>query len=166
MIALSRNQTLRGWFEKFSPILVRHFRKRGMGAEAEDLTQEVFIKLQAIIDGGSIENIDGYIFRIANSVLVDRVRSARSRGGLHGQIPADFDDETQVSPETSLMAREEWVRFVSCLEALPTRTREAFYLHRFEGMNYLQIAKHMSISVSAVDKLIGRAIAKLAIDLA
>jgi RNA polymerase sigma factor (sigma-70 family) len=157
---------LRGWIEQYGPALRRHFHKRGAGADAEDLTQEVFLRLQTGAERASIDNVEGYIFRIANNVLISRYRHDLVEGRPYREaMPDDLEGPEQLSPERILLGRERWIRFVAGLQALPPRAREAFLLHRFEEMTYAAIARRMGISVSAVEKLISRALQQLAIEL-
>lgn len=157
---------LRGWIEQYGPALRRHFQKRGAGADAEDLVQEVFLRLQTGAERAAIENVEGYIFRIANNVLISRHRHDLVEGRpFRDAMPDDLEGPDQLSPEHILLGREAWIRFVAGLEALPPRAREAFLLHRFEEMTYAAIARRMGVSVSAVEKLISRALQQLALEL-
>ena len=153
---------LRVWMEQYGPALRRHFHKRGAGADADDLTQEVFLRLQIGAERTDISNIEGYIFRIANNVLVTRYRHDVVEGRPYRDVlPDDIEAVDSFSPERILLGREHWIRFVAGLEALPPRAREAFLLHRFEDMTYAAIARRMGVSVSAVEKLISRALQHL-----
>lgn len=166
MLAVTQQHALDRWFQKYSPVLVRYFHKKGRAADAEDLTQDVFLKLHGVLGNGTIENIDGYIFRVADSVMVGRLRRDYARGkGRETEVDDDIVDLHQINPELSLASKQEYARAMKSIIYLPERCRQAFLLHRFEGLTYAYIADHMSISVSAVEKLIARALARLARDL-
>ena len=153
---------LRVWLDQYGPALRRHFQKRGAGADAEDLVQEVFLRLQIGAARSNIDQIERYIFRVANNVLVSRYRHDLVEGRpFRDPLPDDVEGAESLSPERILLGREHWTRFVAGLEALPPRAREAFLLHRFEEMTYAAIARRMGISVSAVEKLISRALEQL-----
>jgi RNA polymerase sigma-70 factor (ECF subfamily) len=157
---------LREWVERYGPALRRHFQKRGAGVDAEDLTQEVFLRLQIASGRVEIENVERYIFRIANNVLISRRRHDVVEGlPFRDSLPDEMESPEPLSPERILLGREHWIRFQAGLEALPRRAREAFLLHRFESMTYAAIARRMGISTSAVEKLIGRALHQLTIEL-
>jgi RNA polymerase sigma-70 factor (ECF subfamily) len=159
-------ERLRGWIDQYGPALRRHFHKRGAGVDAEDLAQEVFLRLQMGAKRGAIDNVEGYIFRIANNVLISRYRHDVVEGRpFRDAMPHDVEGPEQMSPERILLGRETWLRFVAGLNALPPRAREAFLLHRFEEMTYPAIARRMGVSVSAVEKLISRALAQLTVEL-
>lgn len=157
---------LREWVERYGPALQRHFQKRGAGADAEDLAQEVFLRLQIASTRIAIENVERYIFRIANNVLISRHRHDLVEGRpFWDTLPDDIESSEPLSPERILLGREHWIRFQAGLEVLPKRAREAFLLHRFESMTYAAIARRMGISTSAVEKLIGRALHQLTVEL-
>ncbi len=150
---------LRTWIDQYGPALHRHFLKRGAGADAEDLVQEVFLRLQIGAARSEIDQIERYIFRIANNVLISRYRHDVVEGRpFRDPLTDDSGAPELLSPERIMLGREGWARFVAGLEALPARSREAFLLHRFEEMTYAAIARRMGISVSAVEKLISRAL--------
>ena len=151
-----------GWMDRYGPALRRHFAKRGAAQDAEDLVQEVFLRLQSNAEHTSIDNVERYIFRIANNVLVSRHRHQAVRHRAAQDLPAEalecIDD---LSPERVMMGRQAIAQFVVGLRTLPPRAREAFVFHRFEEMTYPAIARQMGISVSAVEKLIIRALEHL-----
>ena len=152
------------WMAEYGPALRRFFTKRGGGGDAEDLVQEVFLRLQARAAGDAVENAERYLFRIANNVLVDRHRHEASHGLTYvDPLEAAFDVVDEVSPERALMAKQTLGQLSIALRELPPRTREAFIFHRFEEMTYPVIAKRMGISVTGVEKLIKRALAQLAV---
>ena len=156
---------MREWMERYGPALRRHFYKRGAAADAEDLTQEVFLRLQVASSRTAIDNVERYIFRIANNVLVSHHRHDLVEGRpFHDALPDEIES-SEPSAERILLGRERWIRFQAGLEALPKRALHAFLLHRFENMTYPMIARRMGISTSAVEKLISRALVQLTIEL-
>lgn len=155
--------TLAAWAVRYGPALRRYFQKRISATEAEDLVQEVFLRMQTRSSAERIENIEGYLFRIAASVLVDRHRSRQSdRLPRSSELTEELaQPREELSPERVLLGKEAMELMVAALEGLPPRTREAFILHRFEEMTYGAIARQMGVSTKTVEKLISRAIKKL-----
>lgn len=103
-----------------------------------------------------------YVARIARNVLIDRGRRQKREAalfdwGLQGEIATrhDLDPERIIAGEQALM------RALAAIEALPPRCREAFKLHRFEGLHYVAIAHRMGISASMVEKHIAEAMLHL-----
>lgn len=156
-------EDLGAWMVEYGPALRRFFTKRAGPAEADDLVQEVFLRLQARASGDAVENVERYLFRMANNVIVDRRRHDASHAVTHlDPFDSAFDLPDEVSPERTLTARQTLDEIGVAIRDLPPRTREAFIFHRFEEMTYPAIAQRMGISITGVEKLIKRALAQLA----
>jgi len=141
----------------------RFFMKRAPIADVDDLVQDVAIRMHARRDGRPIDNVEGYLFQTAHSVLADRGRRAGSRCQSHHESLEDRHHPVEDrSPARVLEGREQWALLLAAMEELPARSRQAFVLHRFEEMQYAAIARHMGITVSAVEKHIMKAIRHLA----
>ena len=67
-----RDEVLRGWMAEYGPALRRYFQKKVGPAEAEDLVQDVFVSLQVRGSTETIDNVEGYLFRIAANALMRR----------------------------------------------------------------------------------------------
>ncbi len=147
--------------------LTRYFRRRVRNhTEIEDLVQDVFARIVARESPEPIENLGGYIHRTASSVLADRARLQASHGaGLHVAFDSELHGEEEIDPERLLVGREHLRAATASLLQLPERTRTVFILHRLEGQKYRDIAKHLGISVSAVEKHMIRAIQHLSIEM-
>jgi RNA polymerase sigma factor (sigma-70 family) len=155
----ARQEDLRGWMERYGPGLRRYFQKRVSAAEAEELVQDVFMAMHARSAAEPIDNVQGYLFRIAANLLTKRAEPH------HAQLDEALDFAEGFSPERILIGRQEASRVIEAIRNLPPRTREAFALHRFEEMTYEAIARRLGISVSAVSKLVARALAHVAVEL-
>ena len=141
----------------------RFFQKRAPATEVDDLVQDVAIRMHARRDSRPIDNIEGYLFQTAHSVLADRGRRAASRcQSRHEPLEEYHHPVEDRSPARVLEGREQWALLLAAMEELPDRSRQAFVLHRFEEMQYAAIARHMGITVSAVEKHIMKAIRHLA----
>jgi RNA polymerase sigma factor (sigma-70 family) len=154
---------LAAWMVDYGPGLRRFFSRRAGPNDADDLVQEVFLRLQARADGDPVENVEGYLFKVARNVLVSRYREQQVRGyglqDLWDETAADLPDD--LSPERILIAKQEYERLIVAVLALPPRARTAFQFHRFENMTYQAIAKRMGISKVSVKELMQRAIDRL-----
>ncbi|MGE5567200.1 MAG: RNA polymerase sigma factor [Parcubacteria group bacterium] len=151
---------LRVWMERYGPGLRRYFARRVPPAEAEELVQDVFLAMHARSAAEPIDNVQGYLFRIAANLL-----SKRHEAGGHTGLDEAPDIAEGFSPERILIGRQEASRVLIAIRNLPPRTREAFALHRFEDMTYEAIARRLGISVSAVSKLVARALAHVTVEL-
>lgn len=147
----------------YGPALRRFFFKRAPPGEAEDLVQEVFVRLMARSASEPVDNIERFLFKIAHNVLIDRQRHGQVEARVFRPVAAPREPACELSPERIVMGRQAVTRLVVGLRGLPPRTRKAFLLHRFEEMTYAAIARRMGVSVSAVEQLISRALEHLAL---
>lgn len=146
----------------YRPALMRFFRRKMRDInDVEDLVQEVFVRIAAR-QGGGIDNLGGYIFQTAASVLADRHRRRTVRHA-DDQVPFDTERHSGNDFDAGRVAesREVLRGVAASLMQLPERTRTIFVLRRLDGQNYKDIAVQFGISVSAVEKHMVRAVAHL-----
>ena len=156
------------------PLMVFFMRRQFTRPEAEDLTQEVFLRMVGRDGAEAPENPDVYVFQIAANLLRDRARRSLTRhSDDHTSLdaPADLtaagltDHPGLVEdrgPERVLLAQESLAQALRALDELGERTRHIYVLHRLEKMRHKEIAALLGLSVSAVEKHIIRAVAHLA----
>lgn len=149
---------------RFRGPLLAYFRRRVADtSEAEDLTQEVFVRLARQADFPH-SNAQAYVFVTAANLLKDRARLRQThQAGAH----ASLDDPNAKSlqalaedrhPERVLAGKDTLREFLEGLAALNERTRDIFILARIEHMSQRDIAKLFGITVSAVEKHIMKAL--------
>jgi RNA polymerase sigma-70 factor (ECF subfamily) len=126
-------------------------------SEAEDLAQEVFLRLttrQHALEtaGTQAQTQAAYIFATARSVLTDKLRrdQARERGAHCGLENADSIETP--SAERVYCGQEAVDRVLQLMQEMSPRAREVFVMHRVEGMAYSEISEALAISVSTVEK--------------
>lgn len=143
--------------------LTGFFRRRVReDSEVEDLVQDVFARIAARDSEEAIGNLGAYVLRTATSVLADRARRRATRqADLHVEIDPDRHGDVEIDPERVLSGKEELNAATAALLSLPERTRTVFVLRRLEGFRHGDIARHLGISVSAVEKHMVRAIRHL-----
>ena len=149
--------------DRYRPALIGYFRRRihDLG-EAEDLTQEVFVRILRRGELAVIGDLRAYVFEVALNVLVDRTRRDNSRHkAAHQSFDPDGHGAEDFSSDRIHLGREALGRATAALLELPARTRIIFVLRRFEGMKYSEIARKVGISVSAVEKQMLRAMSYL-----
>jgi len=136
--------------------------KRVHPNDLDDVVQDVALKMHQRAGRDGVENVQGYLFQVARSVLADHGRRSRAgRAGLHDPLEDHNHPVETCPPDRILEHRQELQLMLAALRDLPDRARQAFVLHRFDHMSYADIARHMNISVSAVEKNIMRAMRQL-----
>ncbi len=154
------------WMVQYGPGLRRFFSRRAGAAQAEDLVQEVFLRLQNAPGQEPVENVERYLFRIAHNVLVSRYRHDAARAlARHDALDEAFDAPDHISPERILAAKQEYARAIVAILNLPPRARAAFTFHRFENMTYHAIGDRMGTSKESVKELMQRAIDRLSAEM-
>ncbi|HEY5758152.1 MAG TPA: sigma-70 family RNA polymerase sigma factor [Steroidobacter sp.] len=147
------------WFTAHLRRLQLVLRRRGHSREdAEDLIHEAFLRVQAYCDdGGEVREQEAFLVR---SVL-NLARDAHQRAHLDLYERQPVEEltilDTSPRPDEVLDAQQRLAELRAALNAINPRTCEAFFLHRVEGLSYAQIADHLDISVSAVEKHIAKA---------
>ena len=146
--------------------LLRFLRARGAGADAEDVLQELWLKIDRVGAEGPIADPRAYLFRMADNLMHDRVR-ANMRRSNREQAWSDIGydsagrDETP-SPEQALQARQRLRQVERALATLGERTQDIFRRFRIDGETQSRIAQEEGISLSAVEKHLQRAYRALA----
>lgn len=127
-------------------------------ADADDITQEVFIEvLRSIGQFRGESSLATWLYRIASNKSLNLLRR-RSRFSIW---PA-FEEKADRQPDTALASdpvefAETRIALRKALDQLSPDQRVAFTLHRYEEFSYQEIADIMQITVNAVGVLINRA---------
>lgn len=141
--------------------LLRFLRARGAGEDAEDVMQDLWLKIDRLEADGPIADPRAYLFRMADNLMHDRVRAAMRRTsrehawGASGHDADGLDDAPSV--ERAVAARQRLRRVEMALATLGERSQAIFRRFRLEGLSQSVIAREEGISVSAVEKHLQRA---------
>ena len=82
-----RAEELGVWMAQYGPGLRRFFRRRVGPAEAEDMVQDVFLAMSAR-QGDPVDNIEGYLFRIATNLVARRQGREAGRPAIEAMLEA------------------------------------------------------------------------------
>jgi RNA polymerase sigma-70 factor (ECF subfamily) len=154
-------QALVGIYEMHSPGIYRFaYRQLGDPGLAEECVSETFSRfLQAVRQGrGPIENVTGYLYRIAQNCIVDHYRRKP-----HSPVPLEPDDHPDPGgdPERAALQRLEEARVRAALQRLPDDQRRVVLLRILEGWSHEQVAESLGKSIEATRALQYRALAAL-----
>lgn len=145
------------------PSLVHYFRRKtGNEEEANDLAQDVLLRVLAHAAWESMDQAKGYVFRAAVNRWHDRCRRLRTQGAtLAWDEAVQHPDREECAPEDVFSRRQELLRLAGALDELNARTRTILVLVKLEKMRIATVADAMGISVSAVNKHLARGLAHL-----
>ena len=135
--------------------LLRYFRAHGAGDSAEDLLQELRVKLLTT-PTGPVGSPVSYLFRSATNLVIDRRRAEghRTRRDDAWSDAADLHaDRASEAPdaERTLDARRTLAVVEKGLAELSVRARTILHRHRVEGETQRHIAADLGISQSTVE---------------
>lgn len=134
--------------------------------QARDTLHDALIRYATVALRQPIQQPRAYIRRVAESVMVDRHRSARRLVLLDDLPPEEADAivaSQAVAPSAETMAdlRQRLQHLQKIIERLPPRCREVFWLLRVEGYTQPEIAERMGISLKTVEGHVARALVLL-----
>jgi RNA polymerase sigma factor (sigma-70 family) len=151
------------------PLMSFFLRRIKNRAEAEDLTQEVFVRLIGTVEPDRIKCAEAFVFRVATNLLIDRSRF-ETRRSQRGFVPVKSDLVSQLTrglvegrePERVLVGRESLTEVMHLLNDLGERTRDIFVLFRLENVKQRDIAALYGIGQSTVEKHVMKAVLHIA----
>jgi RNA polymerase sigma-70 factor (ECF subfamily) len=162
-------QALHGLVDRYSSRLFGFlFRLCGRRNEAEDLMQEVFVRIVRTIeryrDDGRFE---AWLFRIAANLVRDSIRRRRRRPTQIGPDANDDDDpldraaDSAGPPEAALETAEEVARLNAALQRLPDAEREVIMLRHFSDLSFKEVADIMGTPIGTALARSHRALRRL-----
>ncbi len=152
------------FFRRYYPSLCAYASRFVSLHDAEEVVQDVMLWLWE--ERGRLERIaspDRYLFRAVRNrclTLLDSSAVRKRSDETPGEQGHMWDD-----PDF-YVARELAAQIESALAALPESYREAFEMHRFQGLTYREIASRLAVSEKTVDYRISQALRLLRISLA
>jgi RNA polymerase sigma-70 factor (ECF subfamily) len=157
----------------FAQLLERHrgpvihflYRMVQNQAVAEELAQEVFLRVYR--SRGSYEptaKFTTWLFRIASHLALNNIRDSRHEKGTESideessneGVTRQFSDGSP-SVEQSMVREAKLAEIRAAIGSLPDKQKAAVLMHKYQEMEYAQIAGALSCSESAVKSLLFRA---------
>lgn len=163
-------------YATFQPKILRYLSRMLSGNEAEDLTQEVFVKVaKALPEFREEAQLSTWIYRIASNTALDRLRSASFKQQQREKTAGDSGTELLAEPEDrnlwsdekksdsgQLLIRQEMNSCIrEYIDQLPDDYRLTLLLSEMEGFKNREIAEILGISLETVKIRLHRARTKL-----
>ncbi len=151
------------------------YRFAGSGDDAQDLTQEVFIKMYRTLSSYDVERgaFMTWVTTITRNLLVDHFRKTKQDRMTDSMdtVPAEHEDAVPLSerieanalrPHARLQSREPQEAVHQALQNLSPELREAVILRDLQDMDYKDIAAVLKVPEGTVKSRINRGRAELA----
>lgn len=126
--------------------------------DAEDVIQEAYLRVLRYSADHEVESRERLLFSAARNLAVDngRRRAVRVRTATDYAV-LEATTQTWPNADEVVYASQRLNKVEAAVAQLPPRCREVFLLNRLDGLSYTQVAAHLGISVSAVEKHMARA---------
>lgn len=137
------------------------YRYTGRKEEAEDLTQEIFIRIYQSLGSFHVEtgNFTSWALKLSRNLIIDRYRQTRrfQQCGGSPEIEAmHLEDETRPGPQRSFEQAEASRVLREALRSLSPENKEAIILRDLQGMGYQEMAEVLGIPEGTVKSRINR----------
>jgi RNA polymerase sigma-70 factor (ECF subfamily) len=151
--------------------LVRKYRNRvysnafyflGNQQDAEDVTQDVFVRLWEHMERIDLEKTATWLMRVTHNLCIDLIRkrqiSSKALNTIEGIESAYAGGGSTVfrNPGVQLELSNLQKSLLDAMDALPSRTRSMLLLHYFEGMKYEAIGGLLGLKAGAVKTAVHR----------
>jgi RNA polymerase sigma-70 factor (ECF subfamily) len=143
-------------------MIARYLRARGAGETAEDLVQELWMKVAVLPADADVADPASYLFRMAHNLMLDRHRAERRRADRDHHYHAVSDltgaaHDPSPAPDRMLIAKQRLAEVDRVLKSLGARTDYIFRRHRVDEVPQREIAAELGITLSAVEKHLQKA---------
>jgi RNA polymerase sigma-70 factor (ECF subfamily) len=137
----------------------------GDASEAEDICQEVFLRLFIHCSNRGMvapESLRSWVFRVGHNLAIDRIRTRKFTRELDGDDPLQLLQlpDTGRTPEETVLERERLEAVQRRLAQLSSQEQHCLHL-RAEGFRYREIGEILGITRSSVAEFLRRALRKL-----
>lgn len=131
--------------------LLRFLRARlSCAADAEDLAQEVYLRLLRVKDTSQIHNRRAYVLRVAANIVMEWRMLCRNKL-THTPDPLDYMADAN-DTEHQAWLEQQTAELEAALASLTPKCRAVLIMHRRDRYTMKEIGEHMGISVSMVKK--------------
>jgi RNA polymerase sigma-70 factor (ECF subfamily) len=149
------------------PMLNFMFRMAHNSAAAEDMAQEVFLRVYRSREKYEASaKFTTWLYRIASNLAVNHARDTRHERPENTVSLDEPDQDTgltmdvaddSLTAEEAIVRRERLAAIRQRVQALPERQRMAVIMHKYQQMDYRQIGEILKLSESAIKSLLFRA---------
>lgn len=155
MNRIIQKQRVADWAKRWNSGLTRFLRRKVPNQiDAEDLAQEVYVRLLRLESLEQINEPQAYVYRIASNVASEwRLRASQSKPHSSDELESLV---ATASPESELDENAMSAAIDGALALMSPMVRAVTYLKVQQGMSHDEIAAHLSISPRMVRRFLGQ----------
>ncbi len=139
----------------YAPVKNYVYYKTGDMEVAEDIVQDVFLKVWEKKDDIRVESVKPLLYTIAGNLCKNRFE--------HNRVVLDFvkgfnPGPDSASPEYEMEVKEFSQKLERAIGDLKEKERVVFLMNRIDGLTYNEIASNLGLSVKAIEKRMKKAL--------
>ena len=145
MVLDAKRRRIADWVRRWNADLTRFVERRvRTRADAQDLAQEVYLRLLRTNQIDLIEEPQAYLYRMASNVAAEwRMRARESKPHSADELELLLETRT---PEFQVGEAQNQARFHAALDSLDVTVRAVVFLKLREGMTNEEIAHHLGVT--------------------
>lgn len=142
----------------YEPATKYIYYKCGNLHQAEDIVQNVFIKLWKLCDTVAFAKAKSYIYTACNNLFLNEVAHQKVVLKHKQTIVKETSNE---NPEFIMETKDFHTKLQNAINTLPIKEREVFLLSRIEQKTYREIAEMTGLTVKAIERRMSKALIQL-----
>lgn len=153
MLKQDRGERIAGWVRKWNHGLTRFLERRVPARiDAQDLAQEVYLRLLRVEGFDSIAEPQAYLYRVASNVATEwRLRACHRKPHSAEELDSLLEE---TSPEDQLDEAQFAAQLDAALRPMPPVVRAVMFLKLRDGMTHQEIAEQLGITVRVVRRCV------------
>jgi len=125
---------------------------------ADDIVQEVFLKIWTNRDSVKNETVKALLYTIASNAIKNHYKHQKVVFNFQKQ---DVSNDSSDEADSDLRQDELNKKLQEALAEVPEKAREVFLMSRIEGLTYAEIAERLDLSIKAIEKRMSEALSVL-----
>lgn len=160
LLSMGKKEAFEIIYERhFVQLINKAFKRLGSKEDAREIVQEVFVQLyMKRTQIAHTDNLAGYLHTLLRNKIIDFYREQlaikKKQYSLQQVHPVRVDEMPGAIMDGRLLEK----KISNLIDALPQKCREVFLLSRNEDLSHYAISKKLNISVSTVEKHVGKAL--------
>lgn len=129
--------------------------KSGSVDLADDIVQEVFLKLWSMRNSVRDDTVKSLLYTMAGNIIKNHFKHLRVVYNFQRENPVENFSEPA---DAAIRMKEQDRQLQDALAAIPDGSREVFLMSRIEGLTYPEIGERLGLSVKAIEKRMSEAL--------